>query len=85
MLKPAPWIGAAAIAVLAAATFVPIYFVHPVRVPRWRVLNLVLLVVWGLLALAALVMKLDPPGWMAAALGVIAIYFVIVGLLRTGD
>ena len=30
-------------------------------------------------------MKLDPPGWMAAALGVIAIYFVIVGLLRTGD
>jgi phosphatidylcholine synthase len=85
VLKPAPWIGAAAIAVLAAATFAPIHFVHPVRVPRWRVLNLVLLVVWGLLALAALVMKLDPPGWMAAALGVIAIYFVIVGLLRTGD
>ena len=27
-------------------------FVHPVRVPRWRVLNLVLLVVWGSLALA---------------------------------
>ena len=85
MLKPPPWAGAIAIAVLAAATFASIHFVHPIRVPRWRLINLAALVLWGLLALVALAQNLDPPGWVAAALGVIAIYFVIVGLMRTGD
>jgi phosphatidylcholine synthase len=85
VLKPPPWAGAIAIAVLAAATFMPIHFVHPVRVPRWRVLNLAGLVLWGALALVALAQNLDPPGFIAAALAAIAIYFVIAGLLRTAD
>ncbi len=85
VLKPPPWAGAAAIIVLAAATFAPIHFVHPVRVPRWRPLNLAALVLWGVLAPVALAQNLEPPGWVAAALGAIAIYFVIVGLLRTVD
>jgi phosphatidylcholine synthase len=85
LLKPAPWVGALAIAILAGATFAPIYFVHPVRVPRWRRLNLAGLVVWALLALYALAQHLDPPAWVAAALAGIAVYFVIVGLLRSVD
>lgn len=85
VLKPPPWAGATAIAVLAAATFMPIHFVHPVRVPRWRLLNLAGLVLWGVLALVALAQNLDPPGWVAAALAAIAVYFVIAGLLRTAD
>ncbi len=66
----------------AAATFAPVHFVHPVRVPRWRVLNLAALVLWGVLALFALAQNLDPPAWAGAALATIAVYFVIVGLLR---
>ena len=85
VIKPPSWAGAAAIVILAAATFAPIHFVHPVRVPRWRLLNLAALVLWGVLALFAAAQNLDPPGWVAAALGAIAIYFVIVGLMRTGD
>jgi phosphatidylcholine synthase len=82
LLKPAPWLGAIAIAVLAAATFAPIHFVHPIRVPRWRVVNLAALVLWAALAVLALAQNLDPPSWVAAALAAIAVYFVIVGLLR---
>ena len=82
LLKPAPWLAAAAIAVLAAATFAPVHFVHPVRVPRWRLLNLAALVLWGVLALLALAQNLDPPAWVGAVLAAIAVYFVIVGLLR---
>jgi len=82
LLKPPPWLGAAAIAVLAAATFAPIHFVHPVRVQRWRMLNLAALVLWGVLALFAFAQNLDPPTWVGAALAAIAVYFVIVGLLR---
>jgi phosphatidylcholine synthase len=85
VLKPPPWAGAVAIAVLAAATFASIHFVHPIRVPRWRLINLAALVLWGLLALVALAQNLDPPGWVAAALSAIAVYFVIAGLLRTAD
>jgi phosphatidylcholine synthase len=82
VLKPAPWLGAIAIAALATATFAPIHFVHPVRVPRRRALNLAALVLWAALAAFALVQNLAPPTWVAAALAAIAIYFVIAGFLR---
>jgi phosphatidylcholine synthase len=85
LLKPPPWVSATAIAVLAAATFVPIHFVHPVRVPRWRALNVAALVAWAVLALFALEQNLEPPGWASAAMVAIAIYFVIVGLSRRAD
>ena len=82
VLKPPPWLSAAAVVLLAAATFAPIHFVHPVRVPRWRPFNLAALVLWAVLALVALEQNLDPPAWVAAALAAIAVYFVIVGLIR---
>jgi phosphatidylcholine synthase len=82
-LKPAPWLAALAILALAAASFAPIYFIHPVRVPRWRIVNLIALVLWAALAIVTLLRALDPPGVVAAGLAVIAIYFVIVGLLRS--
>jgi phosphatidylcholine synthase len=85
VLKPAPWLGAVAITLLAAAMFLPIHFVHPVRVPRRRLLNLAALLLWAALALFALTQNLDPPAWVRAALAAIAIYFVIVGLLRRAD
>jgi phosphatidylcholine synthase len=82
LLKPSPWIGAIAVMVLAVLTFAPIHFVHPVRVPRWRAANLAALVLWALFAVFALVRDLDPPASVTTALSAIAIYFVIVGLLR---
>jgi len=85
LLKPAPWLGTIVIVGLAAATFAPIHFVHPVRVPRWRLLNLAALTLWAVLALFALARDLDPPIWAAAALAAIAVYFVIVGLMRGID
>lgn len=85
VLKPSPWLAAAAILVLAAATFVPLHFVHPVRVPRWRTLNLAALALWTLLALFALEQDLAPPAWATIALAAIAVYFVAVGLLRRAD
>jgi len=85
LLRPAPWLGAIAIVALSAATFAPVYFVHPVRASRWRGLNLAMLACWAVLALWALAGDLAPPGWVAAALAAIAVYFVTVGLLRRAD
>jgi phosphatidylcholine synthase len=81
-LKPPPWMSALAVVAFAAATFAPIYFIHPIRVPRWRLFNLVVLVVWAALAAVALADHLDPPQWAAGLLALIAVYFVLLGLLR---
>ena len=85
LLRPPPWLGAIAVIALAAATFAPLYFVHPLRAPRWRRVNVAMLVCGTALGLWALAQDLQPPGWVAAALSAIAIYFVAAGLLRRAD
>jgi phosphatidylcholine synthase len=85
LLRPPPWISAIAVIALAAATFAPLYFVHPLRAPRWRWLNLAMLGCWAALGLWALTQDLQPPGWVGAALSAVAIYFAAIGLLRRAD
>jgi hypothetical protein len=40
------------------------------------------LALWIALAAVALAQNLNPPAWVAAALAAIAVYFVMIGLLR---
>lgn len=82
LLKPAPWISALAIVVLAILTFVPFHFVHPVRIPHLRMLTLIALVAWTLLAILAIADELAPGSWVIAALCFLAIYFAVVGFFR---
>jgi phosphatidylcholine synthase len=82
LLKPAPWIGAAAVAALAVLTFVPIHVLHPIRIARWRVVTTAALVVWAVLAIVAVGKNLDPGFWVVTALCVLAVYFVGIGFLR---
>ncbi len=83
VVKPAPEISMVAVALLCAFTFVPIPFLHPVRVRRLRWLSLALLTIWIVLAGFALAYDLSPPGYVTAALLVIALYFLAAGFLRT--
>jgi phosphatidylcholine synthase len=82
LLKPAPWLGALAVAALAVLTFVPIHVAHPVRLTHLRVLTTGALIAWALLAILAVAKNLDPGFWTVAALCLLAIYFVGVGFLR---
>jgi phosphatidylcholine synthase len=86
LLKPPPWIGVAGVVCLLILTFLPFAFIHPIRVKQWRRINIALLVLWSLLAIAALVEGLNPGAWVIVALCAIAVYFVAAGLLRSrGD
>jgi phosphatidylcholine synthase len=85
LLKPPPWVGATAVICLLILTFMPFRFVHPIRVVRGRRVNIALLVLWALLAMAALAYNLDPGFWIAAGLCAIALYFVAAGLRRSFD
>jgi phosphatidylcholine synthase len=82
LLKPAPWLSAVVVATLAVLSFVPFYFVHPIRVAHWRALTTAALALWVLLAIVALAENLAPGFLTDVALVVLAIYFVGVGLFR---
>jgi phosphatidylcholine synthase len=80
LLKPQPWLAAAAVAVLAVLTFVPFKFVHPFRVIRRRGVNIAAMLAWSMLALVAVLADLDPGPWVTGGLVVVAVYVVTVGL-----
>jgi phosphatidylcholine synthase len=80
MLKPPAIACAAAVALFAALTFVPVRFIHPFRVRRFRAPTVALLTLWAILAGAAVRQGLAPDLWIAAALCLIAVYFLTVGL-----
>ncbi len=82
ILKPPPWIGAAAIVLLAILTFVPVHFVHPVRIPHLRILTIAALALWALLAFFTVIEDLTPGFWTQIALGALAVYFIGIGFLR---
>lgn len=48
ILQPDPWINLAAIAVCGVLTFVPLKFVHPVRVRQWRWVSVGIMLLWAL-------------------------------------
>ena len=64
LLRPDPWIAAAAIVLLAVLTFLPVPFVHPFRVRRFRALSALLIVAWAVLAAVR-----AGPRYVAGALG----------------
>ncbi|HEY2230439.1 MAG TPA: CDP-alcohol phosphatidyltransferase family protein [Xanthobacteraceae bacterium] len=80
VLKPAPWLAAALVALLAVLTFVPFKFLHPFRVARLRIVNLAAVVLWSLLGAYALMRALAPGPWVTGALVALAVYFLAVGL-----
>jgi phosphatidylcholine synthase len=83
LLEPPEWAAAGAVVVLAALSFVPVKFLHPLRVQHWRTFNIVLLGVWAVLAFVAIVQNLEPGPYVTLPLCLIAVYFFAVGLLRT--
>jgi phosphatidylcholine synthase len=80
VLKPAPWLTAGLVALLAVLTFMPFKFLHPFRVARLRRVSIGALVLWSLLGAYTLALALDPGPWVVAGLVILAAYFLGVGL-----
>lgn len=82
LLEPPEWAAAVSIIVLAGLSFAPIKFLHPLRVQRWRAINVALVVAWAVLALIAVIQDLSPGLYVKLPLCLIAVYFFLIGLLR---
>lgn len=63
---------------LAVATFLPIAFIHPVRVERWRPLTLAVTVGWFVLAGITLAENLAPPASVGWGLLATSLYLALV-------
>lgn len=85
LLNPGPAAVAVSVLTLCILTFVPIKFVHPFRVRRYRALTITLLALWMILAWLAVSQGLKPSFWVDAALCLIALYFLGFGLLPIPD
>lgn len=79
---PPSWLALAVIMIATALMFLPVVFVHPVRVRRWRGLTMAMLGVWAIAAGATLWQGMVPDIWSEAGLALAACYFVGLGLAR---
>jgi phosphatidylcholine synthase len=76
LLKPSPVVASFIVLALIVLTFVPFHVIHPVRVTRWRRLNLALIALWAVLAVVVIIADFAV-GWpITVALCAIAIYIV---------
>jgi phosphatidylcholine synthase len=85
LLRPTAAIASGVIVLLTVLTFVPIRFVHPLRVRRLRTVTIALLTLWAVLAFTAVKQGLDPELWVTIALCALGCYFLGVGLLPPPD
>ena len=82
VFKPATIVALIIVIVLAAMMFLPVVFVHPVRVRRWRALTMGVLVLWAMAAATSIMQRLAPDFWVKAILLAGAVYFLGLGFLR---
>ncbi len=78
-----PWMLSAALLVLGTvAMFVPVVFVHPLRVVKLRIVTIGVTILWFALASAALVQGLVVDWPIKAGFAVVALYFLALPLVR---
>ena len=69
------------IAFFAVVSFLPIEFIHPIRVKRWRTLTLAMSAAWGILAIIALAYDLNPGPVVVIAFALVSFYFAVIGVV----
>jgi phosphatidylcholine synthase len=80
-LSPGEWVSFAVVVVMAVLTFMPINFLHPVRVVRLRAINLPVTLLWCGLGMVSLLMNMEPPIYIKIMLAVTSIYLFLIGLI----
>lgn len=82
LLAPAPVYAALIVGGFMVLTFLPVPFIHPLRVVARRRFNIALLLLWSALAIAAVAQGMQAGPWVEGALCVIGVYILGGGFLR---
>jgi phosphatidylcholine synthase len=75
-LSPPAWFNYAALLVCVFFTFIPIRWVHPVRVEKLRAVTLIVTAAWSIAAIAAVASGFPSPLWTQIVLAGAALYFL---------
>ncbi len=81
-LAPNFWVTLCIVVVLAAAMFMPLKFIHPVRTERWRSVSLPMAFAWTFFAGWAAWVDFDPQSWAHWGLIVTSVYLVFAGIAQ---
>lgn len=81
-LKPDSWVSLVLVLILAAAMFVPLKFVHPVRTERWRAITLPMALGWAFFAGWAAWVEFDPQSWAHWGLIITSVYLMVAGIIH---
>ncbi|MFT4321104.1 phosphatidylcholine synthase [Bartonella bacilliformis] len=81
VVKPGEWIAFITVLLSAILSFLPIYFIHPVRVIRLRMLNLPIFLIWCAFGAAALYYQLNTPYWVKVGISITGIYIYCIGAI----
>ena len=82
VLRPPGIVCVALLLLGSAAMFAPIVFVHPLRVQKWRWVNVAASLAFLALSAAAILQDLRAGVWVKAGLIVVAVYFLALPFLR---
>ncbi|NDW03119.1 phosphatidylcholine synthase [Jiella pacifica] len=78
-VQPPEWAAFALVVLCSAATFLPVKFVHPVRVKRLRPLTLAIVAVWSVLGLLVLVDNFEASALVRWGLVASGLYLLTIG------
>lgn len=85
-VRPNEWFAFLFIALSAVATFLPLKFLHPVRVVRLRPLNLAVFALWSICGLWALFVDFETPVAIRSAIVLAGLYLYAIGpVLQLAD
>lgn len=79
VVKPTQEVAFAVILISVLLTFLPIDFVHPVRVVRLRALNLAVFAVWAIFGVVALFLDFRSPPWLVWGVVGSGLYLYFIG------
>jgi phosphatidylcholine synthase len=77
--EPGEWVSFAVVVISAIFTFLPIYFLHPVRVRRLRPLNLGMTLLWCALGAVALLQQMDASPIVRWGIAISGLYLFSIG------
>ncbi|MGR3758275.1 MAG: CDP-alcohol phosphatidyltransferase family protein [Tranquillimonas sp.] len=81
-LQPNFWFILGLVAVLAAAMFSPLKFIHPVRTERWRAVSLPMALAWTFFAGWSAAVEFDAASWAHYGLAITSVYLVLAGIVQ---
>lgn len=80
-VQPPSWAAFAVVIFCAVTTFLPIKFLHPVRVERMRIFNLLVVALWSVAGLIALLSAFDTGPIVKVAIVMTSLYLLAAGAI----